>query len=209
MAELPSDMRKILILIAFWAGPQVQGFGQEEQGFEAAGDDGPVRVYTRSESNNDMSVLVTTSARATVSAVRTIIANAPAYPTWVHRCEEAYVLSGGTDSAYTYYSRIKLPFPFQDREIVADISEHNNLETGVLTRRIISRPDAVPLTKGVERIQAYPAVWTLAPAANNTVDITCLVRTAAGGGLPAWLRREIMTGGPLKTIQNLIRLVER
>ncbi|MEM6771114.1 MAG: hypothetical protein AAF597_11055, partial [Bacteroidota bacterium] len=108
-----------------------------------------------------------------------------------------------------YYSRVALPFPLRDREVVAAITQTIDVETGILTRHITSTPDALPTTKGCNREAVYEADWVVAPLSAAEVSISCTVRTAAGAGLPGWLRREIMTGGPVKTVRNLVNRLER
>lgn len=202
-------MLRILFLMIFLAGTQVQGFGQQHPVFTLEADEDGVQVFVRPESNDEMSVRVVTIALATVAEVRSVIDDAPNYPEWVHRCEKAYVLPGGTLDAYTYYSRLDLPFPLSDREVVAAITQSIDAETGSLTRLITSTPEALPPTKGCQREAVYEAEWIISPLAAGGVSISCTVRTAAGAGLPNWLRREIMTGGPVKTVRNLVERVEQ
>ena len=198
---------KYLVLFLLLARAQVPAYGQEKPAFVLEAEDGPVRVYVRPEANDDMSIRVTARAQATVAAVVAVLNDVTGYPDWVHRCERAYVLPGGTADAFTYYSLVNLPFPFSDREVVAAIEQATDPRTGRFQRTISSRPDAVPRSKKAERIEVYEAVWEVAPAERGWVSVSCTVRTAAGAGLPTWLRKEIMTGGPAKTVNNLLRTV--
>lgn len=200
---------RILLLILIWAGTQVQANAQEEQGFVLQTVEEGISVWVRPEANDDLSVRVAVKTVTTPSAVRAVFDDAAAYPRWVHRCEEAGVLSGGNANAYTYFSRVNLPFPFNDREVVAAIVQSINHETGVYTRTIKSTPDAMPLNKGVQRVKVYDSVWKVEPLADGEALLTCTVRSAAGAGLPKWLRREIMTGGPVKSLKGLLRELKK
>jgi hypothetical protein len=194
----------ILLLLLIWAGTQVQANAQEEQGFVLQTTEDGISVWVRPEANDDLTVRGAVKTSTTVDAVRTVFDNASAYPNWVHRCEEAYVLSGGTNEAYTYYSRVGLPFPFSDREVVAAITQSIDPQTGVFTRIIKSTPDALPLNKGIKRVSTYDSVWEVNPLGEGEAMLICTVRSAAGSGLPNWLRREIMTGGPVKSLKGLL-----
>ena len=185
------------------AHAQVQGT-VEEQGFVLEATDGSVKIYVRPEDNDDLSIRVTAPAAASVAEVVAVLNDVPNYPSWVHRCERAYVVDGGQPDAFTYYSLINLPFPFSDREVVAAIEQGMDARTGVFRRTISSRPDAVPRTRA-ERIETYEALWLVTPDERAGSTVSCTVRTSAGGGLPEWLRREIMTSGPAKTVNNLLR----
>lgn len=202
-------MPRYLFLIILFAGTQVRSWGQEAKAFTLEADEDGVQVYVRPEADDQMSVRVITTASATVREVQSVIDDAPNYPRWVHRCAQAYVLDGGTPNAYTYYSRLNLPFPLSDREVVAAIVQSVDAESGTLTRLITSTPEAMPATKGCVREAVYEAEWIIAPAGAGTVSIQCTVRTAAGASLPDWIRREIMTGGPVKTVRNLVARVSK
>lgn len=195
---------RLVILLLIVAGAQVRGSGQNAAGFVLAEDDGTVRVYTRAEADGEMSVRVTAHSPAPVASVVAVLDAVDDYPAWVHRCAHAYALPGRTPAAFVYYSRVDLPFPFGDREVVAAVHQATDPATGVWTRQISSRPDAVPPTDGVTRIVVYEAEWRLSPRPGGGTDLSCTVRTGAGKGLPRWLRRQVMTGGPARTVRNLL-----
>lgn len=177
-------------------------------GFELESDDDDVRVYVRQEGNDDMSVRVVTTVRAGIEEVRAVLDDAPNYPEWVHRCEAAYRVTGGTDDAYLFVSAIDLPFPFRDKEVVARIRQWMDAE-GTLHRTITAEPGAIAPTDGKERMEVYLGEWLVTPASTDgLLTLQCTVRTDAGSGLPAWLRKEILTGGPARTMANLRRRLE-
>ena len=170
-------------------------------------DDDGVQVYVREETNGEMSVRVMTRARTQVQAVRTVLDDAAGYPNWVHRCDGAYIVAGGKADDYIFVSGIDMPFPFGDKEVVARVTQHVDRQ-GVLTRTIAGSPQAIPPTQGRERPAVYDGEWVVSPQTDGTVTLQVTVRTDAGSGLPTWLRKEIMTGGPVKTVTNLRRMLE-
>ncbi|NJC24558.1 SRPBCC family protein [Neolewinella antarctica] len=199
-------MIKSCPLFLFFALSLVQSVlvGQGEWELEHAGNG--VKVFVRAEANDDMSVRVETTAAVSAESVLAVLDDAPSYPAWVHRCEAAYRIPGGTDNNYLYYSHIDLPFPFQDKEVVARIDQ--SWSDGTLTRTILAEPDALPPNKGKDRLTTYEAEWKITPQPDGRVFITCTCRTEAGAGLPNWVRKEILTGGPAKTMENLVERLE-
>lgn len=177
---------------------------QDNADFTLESNRNGVKIFVRPERNGDMTVLIRTQAKTTVQKVLQVLDDAQAYPEWVHRCAEAYVVEGGTPNAYTYFSLVDMPFPFADREVVAAITQSIDPRTGVLNRYITSTPDALPPNKGRQRLDVYEAHWIVKPQADGMVAISCQVRTAAGSGLPNWLRKEVLTGGPGRTVANLV-----
>ena len=181
----------------------------ERSGFELDSDDDGVEVWVRPETNDDMSVYISTYADGSVAGARTILDDATSYPEWVHRCASARTVAGDRPGNFLFVSRIDMPFPFGDKTVVARVDQYVDHE-GRLIRKIVAHPEALPNPDGEERLQVYLGSWIVTPAANGRVRLTCTVRTDAGSGLPNWLRKEIMTGGPIKTMKNLrVRLAER
>ena len=181
---------------------------QTADGFTLQTEDDDVQVYVREEANSDMSVRVVTVARANVADVKATLDDAGSYADWVHRCDGAYVVEGGSADSYIYVSGIDMPFPFRDKEVVARINQWIN-EKGVLTRTITATPDAVPNDSGRDRLTVYSGEWVVSPLpGERSVELQCTVRTDAGSGLPGWLRKEILTGGPAQTVANLRRRLE-
>ena len=200
---LNNHLLKILLALTLVPGFLV---GQGEWVLEE--DDGSVKVYVRPEADGDMSVRINTTAATSVANVKQVLDDCPNYPRWVHRCAEAYILPGGTADEFVYFSHVDLPFPFTDKEVVARITQTYDAEAGTFTRHIVSEPDAAPRNKGRDRLEKYDADWVVNQLTDGRVEITCTVRTSAGSGLPNWLRKEIMTGGPAQTVSNLVVRVE-
>lgn len=174
--------------------------------FTLESEEDGIQVWVREETGGDMSVRVSTSARVSVAEVQVVLDDAEAYPEWVHRCSDARRLPGGSDDNYVYFSSIDLPFPFRDKEVVARIRQWIDT-SGTLHRTITAEPDALPANDGRERMTVYSGEWLVRPA-DGSVTLQCTVRTDAGSGLPGWLRREILTGGPARTMDNLRQRLE-
>lgn len=111
-------------------------------------------------------------------------------------------------SDYLFISRIDMPFPFTDKVVVAGVKQWIDAD-GRLLRNIVAQPKAIPNENDEERLSVYRGEWVVTPdAANHSVQVSCTVRTDAGSGLPNWVRREILTGGPVKTMINLRKRLE-
>ena len=187
---------------------QVPGIGGAQSTWTLEADEDGVLVYVRPEADEDMSVRVEATAAATVADVKAVLDDCASYPEWVHRCAEAYVVPGGTPDEFIYYSHIDLPFPFSDKEVVARIRQRYDEAAGAFSRTIVAEPTALPVSKGRDRLTKYDAQWEVTANGSGRVVISCTVRTSAGSGLPTWLRTEIMTGGPAKTVTNLVARLE-
>ncbi len=199
---------KPLLILLFVAFLSTCVRAQSEPGFVLESEEDGVKVYVREETNGDMTVRALTRARAQVPGVQAVLDNAPAYPEWVHRCDAAYVVAGGKANNYVFVSGIDMPFPFRDKEVVARVQQRTEAD-GQYTRTITAEPAAIPPTQGRDRQINYQGEWRVTPLSATQVEVQVTVRTDAGSGLPTWLRKEIMTGGPSKTIANLRRRLEQ
>ena len=204
-AARPVALLSFLLLCT--CGPAHLSAQDGKDDFVLDADDGGVQVYVRQETNGEMSVRVMTRARTQVQAVRAVLDDPAGYPDWVHRCDGAYIVEGGKADDYIFVSGIDMPFPFGDKEVVARVTQRVD-DRGVLTRTIAGSPEAIPATQGRDRPTVYDGEWVVSPQTDGTVLLQVTVRTDAGSGLPIWLRKEIMTGGPVKTVTNLRRKLE-
>ncbi len=201
----------LLLLTLSLTAPLV---AQIPAGFVLEEENDGVLVYLREEADGEMSVLARTEATSTVVRALHILNDVTAYPVWVHRCAVAEQLPGGTADGFSYRSVIDLPFPFRDREVVARITQETSGDGRQFTRHITSTPEAIPPTEGTSRMEVYEADWLVETGGRRSagaefITLQCIVRTDAGSGLPGWLRREILTGGPVKTMVNLRGLCEK
>ena len=176
------------------------------QDFVLQGEENGVSVYTRAEEDGQLSVRVETEIASTVPRVKATLDDAERYAEWVHRCDGAYIVEGGQADSYLFVSGIDMPFPFGDKEVVARIQQHVRPD-GSLVRLIVGDAEAVPAS-GRDRPGVYEGEWVVTPLTGHGVSIRVTVRTDAGAGLPLWLRKEVMTGGPVKTVINLRRRLE-
>lgn len=205
MPKIPALLPFFLLLAL---SPYLSAQSASSGSFHLKSEEDGVRVYTRAEANDELSVRVVTRARTQVQAVRATLDDAPAYAEWVHRCDGAYVVDGGTPTDYIFVSGIDMPFPFGDKEVVARIHQYLASD-GTFVRTITGDPAAVPDERGRDRPTVYVGEWRVSPLPDGLVELSCTVRTDAGSGLPSWLRREILTGGPARTVANLRRRLER
>ncbi len=171
-------------------------------------EDDRLKIYT-AESGENILVKIEMNVAASVDKIMMFVSDADSYATWIHRCESAKRLKTVSATQYYYYSHINLPIPFSDRDVVALVKEKKDPATGSVQRSIVAVPGYIPENKGIQRIKQYDSSWRLTPLPSGLTYVECIVESDAGSGLPGWLRTQIMTGAPAKTMHNLAALAEK
>ncbi len=180
--------------------------GAQEDWTERKSEDN-FKVYTKPAPGDNITVKTIATAKAAPADLVKILDDVPSYPEWVYHCAEAERLSGGKKDHFYYRSEVSLPFPFKNREVVAEVKQ--SFVNGVFQRTISARPDYRPDPEGLERARVFEATWKITPRPGGGSDILTIVTTDAGSGLPSWLRNQIVTSGPIKSIGDLIALAEK
>jgi hypothetical protein len=102
-----------------------------------------------------------------------------------------------------YYLVYDVPWPFADRDLVADVQISEDLATG--TKTIYSRPlpDVVPLNSDLIRVTDYWQRWTLQPMKNGMIHITLEGFIDPAGNVPAWLYNMVIVDIPLRLLREV------
>jgi len=104
-----------------------------------------------------------------------------------------------------YYLVYDVPWPFADRDLVADVQISEDPATG--TKTIYSRPlpDVVPLNPDLIRVTDYWQRWTLQPMKNGMIHITLEGFIDPAGNVPAWLYNMIIVDIPLRLLREVTK----
>ncbi len=168
-----------------------------------------MQVYTRKRGDSrQVEVRIKMKLDASVDQLLAVIDDLKGYPRWVYRCASARKVEVAGSSHVHYQSIVNLPFPFSDRDVVAVIKQTRDPQSGRVLRRVTATPDAIPPADGLERVKQYEATWDIRPAANGGTEVDYRCFSDTGGGLPAWVVNEVVTSGPVKSMERLIHLVE-
>jgi hypothetical protein len=90
---------------------------------------------------------------------------------WMSGVSENYLLSKSGSSEWYTYTLYKIPWPFNNRDLVSAFSLKNNPGNKTVIINIISRADHVPQKPGIERLKDYNATWTITETAPQKVHI--------------------------------------
>jgi hypothetical protein len=90
---------------------------------------------------------------------------------WMSGVSENYLLSKSSPSEWNTYTLYRIPWPFNNRDLVSVFSIKNNPGNKIVIINVTSKADCIPPKPGIERLKDYRATWTITETAPQTVRI--------------------------------------
>tara|TARA_Y100001934_G_C12226821_1_gene713403 strand:- start:92 stop:619 length:528 start_codon:yes stop_codon:yes gene_type:complete len=135
-----------------------------------------------------------------LASVLAALADIPACPNWMHRCQTARVLETGSRQERVVHQVTDLPFPVKSRDLVFRVTLESDGPAVVI--RLEALPDHIPEERGTVRIRKSHGHYRLEETAGGT-RITWQQFVDPAGRMPAFLARGMMTDVPIKSLRSL------
>jgi ribosome-associated toxin RatA of RatAB toxin-antitoxin module len=189
-------MKPLILLLFYFLMPG----GENEWKVSLDKDD--IIVYTRDvESSPFDEFLVQGEVRGDIQQFRKIITNIERYTEWLPDCKSAVVIENPSPDDITYHMKLKVPFPFANRDIIQQINIH---ESGrELIVEITNRPAKIKKEENYVRMQKADGRWTIQQLSADRIFIKFQYLADPGGGVPPWLVNTFLVKNPHKTLQNI------
>jgi len=165
-------------------------------------------VYTRKvESSPFKEILADAEMYGSIQKFRQIITGIENYTQWMPDCKSAKIIENPSPNDITYHMKLKVPFPFSNRDIIQQIilNESNNK----LIVDIINRPNKIEKEKNWVRMLKAEGRWTIEQISHNMVSIKFQYAADPGGGVPAWMVNTFIVKNPHKTLQNVREMMAK
>lgn len=189
------------------ADPSLEGW---KPGARAEREGYAYRVYSQSDEEGGfvryrVRGKIAARADSLPAAVRTIASD----PAWVPAGQSRKVLVN-EPGEFVVHTRIDLPLPFSDRDVVSRGVISVDEATGVhrIEWRAIDHELAPPVD-GVVRIRRGAGSWEFTPAAGDACEVDYVTFIDLGGALPGWLINPLMGGNVLKSFEDVARHATR
>lgn len=177
--------------------------GSNLQDWELVRNDDNIKVYQQS---NEQSRIHEYKAEATINtpidSLFRFFLNFDNYHTWIPSCIESRLLLSNSDTAFVYYARYDLPWPFADRDAYSLITIKKEQEA----IEVVSSPYCTndnTQYKGVIRVQDYKENYRLEQISDSEVKFYMQGRYNPGGFIPAWLANKFIKYGPFDVIKSI------
>jgi len=163
-----------------------------------------IRLYTRVEGKGPLkSFKGEVDIHADMDKVTAMIGNPKDLEWWGENIRGIRVLLYEKDKHIQYYLIYDSPWPFTDRDLVADVRITTDPLTG--TRTIYSCPllNMIPDNPELVRVTRYWERWTIQPLNNGIIRLTLEGFIDPAGSIPSWLYNMIVIETPLKLMREV------
>ena len=148
----------------------------------------------------------TTVIDAPVDAVLAAVTDHASYPQWYDNCKATDVIEWQAPASAVVHIVIKTPFPLSNRDAVNRVTV---VETEQETRvELTSLPDYMADVRGLVRMQVAAGSWRLQAVEQGT-RVTHTYHADPQARVPGWMVNRFVVDGPINSLSNLRRRLER
>lgn len=183
--------------------------GENWQEVDGDPDDG-IFVYIRSVEGSPIKAYRgEIEVEASLSALISLIADAEAFPEWMHNVKSARVLKEINENERLTYIAQGVRWPASDRDLVL----YSHISVDPLTSAVIieieARPDAYPPQEGFFRITEMKSTWQFTPESCGRVKVAYETHVDPGGNIPAGIVNATVLDTPLNSLRGLKEMVAK
>lgn len=178
-----------------------------EEGWEYVKSKNDVEVYSKKLTRYEIEAFkVTGLIEGSREAVTDLIMDIEGFVDWYPNCTAGEVLDGSTETEQFRRLEFKLPWPFDNRDVVNKLEVSSYPDSTWI--QIINAADYVPQLKNVYRVGRTEGYWSIVEEKEDQIRLTY---AAAGepGGFPNWIVNMFLFDSPLEAINNLREIVKK
>ncbi len=206
------QLSKIIILFTVFFSSTLEAKGSWQLSKESEG----IQVYVRDNPNSPLKVFrgIITLPATKLSSLVAVLDDINAMPKLLHDCQSASTIKEVGNKSSTIYVVTKMPWPVKNRDSVVYSVMTQDKKTKKVLIKMQSKPKAVPLKKGMVRVQTMSGYWEFMPVIiagkeSGNVKVTYELSLDPGGNLPQWLVNTLAVDFPFYTLNNLRQLVKK
>lgn len=125
------------------------------------------------------------------------------YRAWMEDIKILEVIDSKEDEYFVYYLVYKVPWPFDDRDLVAKASVIKGLDSDTVIIRSEAVNGMIEIKDKEVRIEDFWQQWTLIPLNEDSTLVITEGFNDPAGSIPSWLINWGSVGAPLSTLENL------
>jgi hypothetical protein len=163
-----------------------------------------IRLYLRQETNkNFRSFRGETRFRGNYEKACSLVGNPANLDWWGNDIRNIRVLHFEKDKLIRYYFVYDVPWPFTDRDLVAEVKLSENSRINKKTVSARQLPGAVPLNKNFVRVDDFWQQWTIQLLENGEISVILEGYIDPAGEVPAWLYNMVIVDIPMRLLREI------
>ncbi|MCB0521631.1 MAG: hypothetical protein H6577_15055 [Lewinellaceae bacterium] len=183
---------------------------QAKAEWELKRDKGGIKVYVKDSPTSKIKELkFTTEIEASLNTVAAVLTYVEGYDDWVYSNKESRTIKRISDTEMYYYTELKFPWPFDNRDLVL----HSIIWQDPKTLAIHSQTNSVHWMEsekdGVVRIKVADLHWAFTPLGGGKIRVEYHMVSDPGGNIPAWMVNLAADQGPLQTMVKFKEMLEK
>ena len=147
--------------------------------------------------------------RTSLSSLVALVRRGDLYVDWSYQCSDSYLLEVKTDRIQYGYTKLDVPWPASDRDVVYKLKVSQDIETGIVRTYAYSVPDFIQHNKGVVRVLHATTQWTFTPIKDGSVHMEYIAGFDPGGSAPAWIVNLGIDVGPMYNLTRIKEIIQR
>ncbi|MCX6246003.1 MAG: hypothetical protein NTU98_15020 [Bacteroidetes bacterium] len=165
-----------------------------------------IRLYTKLEKGGPFkSFRGETDISADIEKVSALIGNPVNSDWWGDDVSDISVLLFKKNRNIRYYFIYHVPWPFTDRDLVANVEINEDPATSARTVFSTPLPGVIPEKKGLIRVTDFWQKWTIQPLSNGMIHLVLEGYINPAGSVPAWLYNIVVIDTPLRLLHEVER----
>lgn len=166
-----------------------------------------VQIYTATMPDSKYKAVKSVMlAPGTVQEYTALVLDTDSCSQWAHLCKHSNIeqqISINQSYVYTYND---LPFPVSDRDVLAKVTWHYDVDNGKVTMSSYATQEIKEPTKAI-RIKHGHSQWHFTPQ-DDQVLIEGFAHIDPNGATPAWLTNILLVDSPYKTALAMKQQIE-
>jgi len=169
-----------------------------------------IKVYTASSEDSKFKrIKVEATFSGTIDKLMAILMDVTNNKQWVYHTRNSHLVQLVNPHEVVYYAETSLPWPFSNRDVAIRMSLVPDTNNHTLVVTAIGEPNAVPVNKGLVRIEYFNARWEVRKTNENEIGITYYLTVNPAGSISPGISNMFVTKGPFETFNNLAGLLRR
>ena len=180
------------------AAPEVPQWNLVQQ------EDG-IDIYTRPEPVSTMvSFRLVFSQSMPIHTIASTLLDIPGYASWMSYLIQSRIIKRIAVDQFIAYQRFDFPWPFDDRDIVAEVTVKRDYKTGTLSAQIRALPDPlVPIDEDCVRITNMWGEFVVQYLSSSLTKIIYSESFDPGGNFTQWLAEYVSLHMPLVVVASM------